>query len=51
MWAFIAGGNRRLKGLWDWGAGLVPELGFGITEWSTGRRLFVAPELRICVFS
>ena len=35
---------------WDWGAGLAPELGFGIAHWSACRRVYVAPQVRIGAF-
>ena len=56
MRAFIVGGSNcgsttsSGERAWDWGAGLAPELGFGITEWSTGRRFFIAPEVRVGFF-
>ena len=56
MRAFIVGGSNRGsttssgEGAWGWGAGLAPELGFGITEWSAGRRFFIAPEVRVGFF-
>ena len=31
---------------WGWGAGVVPELGFGITECSASRRFIIAPDIR-----
>ena len=56
MRAFIVGGSNRGsttssgERAWGWGAGLAPELGFGITEWSAGRRFFIAPEVRVGFF-
>ena len=44
--ALLVDGERA----WDWGAGLAPELGFGIAHWSACRRVYVAPQVRIGAF-
>ena len=56
MRAFIVGGSNngsttsRGERAWGWGAGLAPELGFGIAHRSASRRVYVAPEVRIGAF-
>ena len=56
MRAFIVGGSNngsttsRGERAWGWGAGLAPELGFGIAHWSACRRVYAAPAVRIGAF-
>ena len=57
MRAFIVGGGSnngsttsRGERALGWGAGLAPELGFGIAHWSACRRVYAAPAVRIGAF-